>query len=94
MTNAFQDKVVLVTGGSTGIGAAIALQLANAGAKVLVTGRNEATLKSSAARHANLAYVPETSETKKRELPALGKITPTIAPSSAGVFIGISGTTF
>ena len=44
--------------------------------------------------HANLAYVPETSETKKRELPALGKITPTIAPSSAGVFIGISGTTF
>lgn len=57
MTNAFQDKVVLVTGGSTGIGAAIALQLANAGAKVLVTGRSEATLKSSAARHPNLAYV-------------------------------------
>lgn len=44
--------------------------------------------------HANLAYVPETSETKKRELPALGKITPTIAPSSSGVFIGITGTTF
>jgi len=44
--------------------------------------------------HANLAYVPETSETKKRELPALGKITPTIAPSSTGVFIGITGTTF
>lgn len=44
--------------------------------------------------HANLAYVPETSETKKRELPALGKLTPTIAPSSTGVFIGITGTTF
>ncbi|MBS2020194.1 MAG: SDR family oxidoreductase [Deltaproteobacteria bacterium] len=57
MADAFRDKIALVTGGSTGIGAAIALHLASEGAKVLVTGRNEATLKASAARHPGLAYV-------------------------------------
>jgi NAD(P)-dependent dehydrogenase (short-subunit alcohol dehydrogenase family) len=50
------DKHILVTGGSTGIGAATALALATAGAKVTITGRTEATLRSAAARHANLAY--------------------------------------
>lgn len=57
MAHAFDQKIVLVTGGSTGIGAAAALQLASEGAKVLVTGRNEATLKASAARHASIAYL-------------------------------------
>ena len=42
MPKSFDDQVVLVTGGSTGIGAAVALQLAQAGAKVVITGRHEA----------------------------------------------------
>jgi len=50
-------QVALVTGGSTGIGAAVALHLARAGAKVLVTGRHEDTLRASSARHANIGYV-------------------------------------
>jgi NAD(P)-dependent dehydrogenase (short-subunit alcohol dehydrogenase family) len=37
-----QDKVALVTGGTSGIGRAAAVQLAQAGAKVVVTGRREA----------------------------------------------------
>lgn len=57
MSQEFADKVVLVTGGSTGIGAATALHLANAGAHVVVTGRHEPTLKVSAARHPRIAYV-------------------------------------
>jgi NAD(P)-dependent dehydrogenase (short-subunit alcohol dehydrogenase family) len=57
MSQEFTDKVVLVTGGSTGIGAAAALHFANAGARVLVTGRSEATLKDSAARHPDIKYV-------------------------------------
>jgi NAD(P)-dependent dehydrogenase (short-subunit alcohol dehydrogenase family) len=57
MTTAFENRVVLVTGGSTGIGAATALRLANAGARVLVTGRNEATLKESAARHERIHWL-------------------------------------
>ncbi|MBS2020729.1 MAG: hypothetical protein JST00_48195 [Deltaproteobacteria bacterium] len=63
---------------------AVNLGLAGAFAAVAVTGIVQA----------NLAYVPETTETKKRELPALGKIRPTIAPVASGVFVGITGTTF
>lgn len=41
-------KTALVTGGGTGIGAAIAISLADAGCKVAVTGRREAPLKALA----------------------------------------------
>jgi NAD(P)-dependent dehydrogenase (short-subunit alcohol dehydrogenase family) len=57
MGSEFEKQVVLVTGGSTGIGAATAKQLAEAGAKVVITGRHEATLKASAAQHANISFV-------------------------------------
>jgi NAD(P)-dependent dehydrogenase (short-subunit alcohol dehydrogenase family) len=57
MTNAFSNQAVLVTGGSTGIGAAAALAMANAGAKVLITGRHEATLKESAGKHPSIVYL-------------------------------------
>lgn len=40
----FTDKVVIVTGASSGIGAAIAIAYAREGAKVAVVGRNEARL--------------------------------------------------
>lgn len=40
------QKVAVVTGGSKGIGAAIALRFAQEGAKVLVTGRNEKDLNA------------------------------------------------
>ncbi len=42
------DKTVLVTGGSRGIGRAIALALAQQGSKVAFTGRNEKTLQGLA----------------------------------------------
>jgi NAD(P)-dependent dehydrogenase (short-subunit alcohol dehydrogenase family) len=51
------DKVALVTGGSTGIGAASAKHLAEDGFKVLITGRNENTLTESAAQHDNIDWV-------------------------------------
>jgi NAD(P)-dependent dehydrogenase (short-subunit alcohol dehydrogenase family) len=57
MFQSFENKVALVTGGSTGIGAATARLLAEGGAKVLITGRHEATLRTSAAQHANIGYV-------------------------------------
>jgi len=43
--NDLQGKRVLVTGGSRGIGEAIAKGFAEAGSKVAITGRNEDTLK-------------------------------------------------
>jgi NAD(P)-dependent dehydrogenase (short-subunit alcohol dehydrogenase family) len=57
MSKAFDKQIALVTGGSSGIGAAVALQLAQAGARVVITGRHEATLRASAARHPNIDYV-------------------------------------
>jgi hypothetical protein len=39
---------------------------------------------------ANLAYVPETVETKKRELPVVSSIKPVISP----LFVGVAGTMF
>jgi NAD(P)-dependent dehydrogenase (short-subunit alcohol dehydrogenase family) len=51
------QKVALVTGGSTGIGAAIAKDLADDGFKVLITGRNENTLIESASQHDNIDWI-------------------------------------
>lgn len=44
----FVDKVVLVTGASSGIGAAIAKHFAAEGANLAITGRNKTKLKSTA----------------------------------------------
>src|SRR6266550_2399183 len=41
MKRAFENKVVVVTGGTSGIGKATALALARSGAKVVVSGRRE-----------------------------------------------------
>ncbi|WP_421936678.1 SDR family NAD(P)-dependent oxidoreductase [Phenylobacterium sp.] len=38
----FQDKVILITGGTSGLGATTAVSLASQGAKVVITGRREA----------------------------------------------------
>jgi NAD(P)-dependent dehydrogenase (short-subunit alcohol dehydrogenase family) len=47
-------KHALVTGGGTGIGAAIALALAECGAAVTICGRRLSELQTSAKRHANI----------------------------------------
>jgi NAD(P)-dependent dehydrogenase (short-subunit alcohol dehydrogenase family) len=57
MFKSLENQSILVTGGSTGIGAATANLLARAGARVVITGRTEATLKQSAAQHAGISYV-------------------------------------
>ena len=47
--NTLQNKVALVTGGSTGIGLASARELAARGAKVFLTGRRPAELEAAVA---------------------------------------------
>lgn len=51
--NHMSQKIALVTGGSSGIGRATAIELANQGYKVFITGRNEVELLNtkSSAKH-------------------------------------------
>ena len=42
-----RDKVVIITGGSSGIGKALAEQFGRQGSKILITGRNEAELRKT-----------------------------------------------
>jgi len=55
--NQLSNKVVLITGGGAGIGRAAALQFANQGARVMVTGRRAEPLKALAAEHAAINFV-------------------------------------
>jgi gluconate 5-dehydrogenase len=56
-----QDKVTLVSGGSRGIGRALAAGFHQAGAKVVITGRDEATLAQAAAEIGADGRVVETA---------------------------------
>jgi NAD(P)-dependent dehydrogenase (short-subunit alcohol dehydrogenase family) len=58
-------KHALVTGGGTGIGAAIALKLAEAGTRVTICGRRHQPLDDMAARHDNIAA--ETADVTNEE---------------------------
>ncbi len=49
-------KSALVTGGGTGVGAAIAEAMAAAGVKTTICGRREAPLKEVCAKHENLSW--------------------------------------
>lgn len=51
------EKVVIVTGGSSGIGRAAALRFAALGAKVVITGRRAAALETVAAGHSEIVAV-------------------------------------
>lgn len=58
MTNCkrhFDNKICLVTGGGSGIGKAVALMMAENGARVVVSGRNTDRIKEVAKLHVNIS---------------------------------------
>jgi len=50
-----KDKVVIVTGGTSGIGRAAALGFAKQGAKIVITGRRAGSIKEAMSDHPNIA---------------------------------------
>lgn len=65
--NLLEGKTALITGGSSGIGAAIAEKMVKAGAKVFVTGRNEGKLNSLASRIGCQYIVMDVTDIKSTE---------------------------
>ncbi len=53
MANEFENKIALVTGGTSGIGHACAIAFARAGAKVAITARREEELRKTASEMGN-----------------------------------------
>jgi len=63
LVKTFESKVVIITGGSAGIGRAAALQFAALGARVLITGRRAERLDKVSIAHPNIeALVADTSK--------------------------------
>ncbi len=79
----------VVTGGGTGIGAAVALALAGAGARVTVTGRREAPLRETAARHAGIGWaVADVTDYAATEAMLAAAGAPDILVANAGAATG------
>lgn len=64
----FEDKVVVITGGNSGIGLAAAQQFAAEGARLVLFGRNEKTLNEAA------ATLPERTLTVQGDVSALSDL--------------------
>lgn len=63
----FKEKVVIVTGGGSGIGAAVADRLAREGATVVISGRDQARLDAAAAAMPALAITTNAADVSRSE---------------------------
>ena len=52
----YQDKIVVITGGNSGIGKCMAMEIASKGAKVIIWGRNKETLESTCEEAKKLGF--------------------------------------
>ena len=57
MSKRFENKTAIVTGGSSGIGRAVALKLAEGGAKVIIVSRHANALQAVCDKSDNISYV-------------------------------------
>ncbi|PSH57596.1 MULTISPECIES: SDR family NAD(P)-dependent oxidoreductase [Phyllobacterium] len=70
MTVSLDGKIALVTGGGSGVGAAIALKLAEQGARVVISGRRQNVLEETAAKSERIVPIVAdvTDEASSRSL--------------------------
>src|SRR4029078_3792005 len=71
MTRKLENKVALITGGTTGIGLATAKRFAAEGAKVIVTGRNRETLEAARRELGDRAEVIESDAGDEKQIAQL-----------------------
>jgi NAD(P)-dependent dehydrogenase (short-subunit alcohol dehydrogenase family) len=71
MTRKLENKVALITGGTTGIGLATAKRFAAEGARVVVTGRNRETLEAARRELGDRAEVVESDAGDERQIAQL-----------------------
>ena len=98
--SALNDKVVIVTGGSSGIGRAAALSFARKGAKVVITGRRAVPLEEAAAGHPNIAGLvadaaapDDAVRTIAKAVDTWGRLDVLVNNAGAGAILPLAGAT-
>jgi NAD(P)-dependent dehydrogenase (short-subunit alcohol dehydrogenase family) len=94
------EKVVIVTGGSSGIGRAAALRFARQGYKVLITGRHPGPIEETMSEHANIAGTmadTASGEDAKRMIAKAvdtwGRLDALVNNAGAGAILGLADAT-
>jgi NAD(P)-dependent dehydrogenase (short-subunit alcohol dehydrogenase family) len=98
--SSLDNKVVIVTGGSSGIGQAAALGFAEQGAKVIITGRRSGPLEQAASAHPNIApVVADASEpdsarrTIAKAIESYGRLDTLVNNAGAGALLPLKDAT-
>ena len=92
-----KDKVVIITGGTSGIGRAAARSFAEHGAKVLITGRRSAPLRLATGDHPHIAGVTadvsipaDAARTITETLNAWGRVDILVNNAGAGAILSLA----
>lgn len=95
-----KDKVVIVTGGSSGIGRAAAVDFAELGAKVIVTARRAAALEEAASIHPNIvalvadvASAEDAARTVAKAIETWGRLDVLVNNAGAGAILPLADVT-
>ena len=95
-----EEKVIVLTGGTSGIGRAAAIRLANQGDKVLVTGRRAGPLDETIAEHPNIegivadaASTDDARRTIAKAMDLWGRIDALVNNAGSGAILPLADTT-
>jgi NAD(P)-dependent dehydrogenase (short-subunit alcohol dehydrogenase family) len=98
--NLFKDRVVIVTGGSSGIGRAAALRFATLGGRVLITGRRAVSLEGATKDHPNIeslvadaARPEDASRTISKAIERWGRLDILVNNAGAGAIMPLAEAT-